>query len=433
MSLRQYYIRKRNHSYRWIALAGATIVYFVVSGIVYSYGVFLPVICDDLGLSRSVVAAPATLAGEITAVVAPIVGISVVKFGARKNMIYGTILLAAGVSLMYFVNHIWQLIFFRGVLITIGVGFSLLIPTTTVATNWFVKRRGLALGIITASGGLGGFIFPLIIVVLISGIGWRWTWVSLGGMVLLLGTIIGGLLMVRNKPQDMVETLDTGITAADSELVSLTEFQSKVYQTQTNWTTKDAVRTPVLWLICVLWAANSFALSTIMLHHVAHIKDLGFSSNIAAISFGLVPGMSIIGRVASGILSVRFEIRNLVVVFFALQVIALIVLTEAKSIELIYLYAVIYGVSYGALITCILSMISAYFGQTNYAKILGWVVTTGALFGALAPIIAGYIYDLRGSYNLAFIILISIALVGLVSAFFAQPPKLSSRTLDSQQ
>ena len=172
-------------------------------------------------------------------------------------------------------------------LIGLGQGFGLYIATTTIANNWFMRRRSLAVSLVVVLGGLGGFAGPSLIGMLIPSIGWRLTWVCLGGILLVLSVVIGGLL-IRNRPEDLGQLPDGEVREKNT-----TKAPSRVYQTPVDWEVRDALHTPALWLIVIFSGANLLAVLTMTTHLVAYLQDIGLSLGTAAFILGLAPGMSI--------------------------------------------------------------------------------------------------------------------------------------------
>ena len=135
-------IRQRDNSfYGWFVLAGAMLVYFTSAGtFFFSFGVFLPVISDDLGWSRAAVGSGLSLTLLIFALSSPLIGASIVKFGPRINIILGNIVAAFGMFGMSQCSELWHLYFFFGVLVGLGAGFGLYLAGTTLVNNWFIDR-----------------------------------------------------------------------------------------------------------------------------------------------------------------------------------------------------------------------------------------------------------------------------------------------------
>jgi len=235
--------------------------------------------------------------------------------------------------------------------------------------------------------------------------------------------VIGGLILVRNRPEDMGQAPDGISNAHANKIEEETGHASGVYQSPMDWQTRQAVRKPTTWLIATLCAANLLAIGTVAAHQVAYLKDIGFSPIVAAMALGLIPGMSTVGRLGFGLLGVRFEVRHLAIVSFIIQLTALIILLTTKTLLLICIYAILFGVSYGALIVALPTFIGAYYGRTHYAQILGLIFPLATIAEAAGPIIAGAINDAMGTYIPAFAIITGFSAVGLACAIFAYPPK----------
>ncbi|GAI18168.1 unnamed protein product, partial [marine sediment metagenome] len=182
--------------YGWIALAGAALVYFTSSGtFFYSYGVFLPTMCDELGWSRAAMGAGLSLGLLTFGLPSPLIGASITRFGPRVNMVLGNLLAALGLVGMSLSHEVWHVYFFYGGLVGLGTGFGLYIACTTVVNNWFIRKRSLGMGLIIAAGGLGGFAFPPLVTWLISTIGWQMSWMVLAGINFTFAVLIGGLIL----------------------------------------------------------------------------------------------------------------------------------------------------------------------------------------------------------------------------------------------
>ncbi|MFC1945420.1 MFS transporter, partial [Chloroflexota bacterium] len=158
-------------------------------------------------------------------------------------------------------------------------------------------------------------------------------------------------------------------------------------------------------------------------HQIAYLKDIGFSVIVAALLSSLVSGMSVIGRFGLGVLALRINIRKLIITSFILQVCAFIILSTTENPVLIYLYAVFFGVSCGAIIVAIPTIVGEYFGRANYAQIMGFVLLMCVGSQSTGPVIAGIIYETTTTYTLAFILMTCVSLLGLTCAILLRRPK----------
>jgi MFS family permease len=417
--------RKEGSFYGWFALAGAMIIYFTGIGIFfYSYGVFLPLMCSEYEWSRTLVGAGLSVSLLAFGLPSPLVGASIARFGSRVNIIFGNLLFVIGLAGMSIVTEIWQLYFFYGILVGLGAGFGVYMACTTVANDWFIKKRSLVMGLVTSAGGLGGFIFPPLITELISSIGWQISWLALAAIHLVFAVLVGGLLLVRNKPENMEQVPDGPSRTHSNEMQEEITRISKLHQSAVDWHPRQAIRNPTTWLIIILGAANYLALGTITAHQVAYINDAGFSPAVSAMTLSLIPAMSILGRLGFGFLGIRFHVRHLAIASFVIQLIALTILLTTESIFLIYVYAALFGISSGALSVALLTFVGTYYGSAHYAQILGIIFPLTIVVEAVGPIMAGAIHDTTGTYMPAFAIIIGANVIGLICTFFARRPSL---------
>ncbi len=408
--------------YGWFALAGVMLVIFVVGGVfVNSFSVLLPVITSEFGWSRAIVAG-ALSAGIIAfGLPSPIYGVLVAKLGPRFTLIFGNLLAGLGIAGVYLVQEVWH-IYVLYILIGIGGGFGGYISCTTVANNWFIKRRSLALGIFIACAGLGGFVFPPLTTALISAMGWRLAWLVLAGLIILVAVVIGGVVLVRNRPEDMGQTPD-GMPADAFTEMELAESQAAAEEKTAGWSIKQVLKRPTVWFIGGFAAANTFTMGTMVTHQIAYLQDIGFNPMTAATTLSFMSVFSIIGSLVFGALAMRFNVRYLASVAFAIQVTGMVVLLSSRELGLIYVYAAFQGVSNGALTTAMPTFVGDYYPRERYAQVLGVVLPFQVCSNAIAATVAGVIYDATGVYTPAFIAAACFALAGLVFVFMARKPR----------
>jgi MFS family permease len=409
--------------YGWIALAGAALGAFVGGGIFfYSYGVFLPVMVDEFGWSRAVVALGMSLGTIAFGLPSPLVGMTVSRFGARRNLIIGNLVGAIGLACMFFAQDVWHVYFFY-ILAGVGCCFGGVIPATSVASNWFIKKRSLAIGVIMACAALGGFIFPLLATSLMTSIGWRMAWVVLAGILFLIGSLLGSLVLVRNKPEEMGQLPD-GVVAKPASATRPGRPASGMAKEPPKWPLKQVLSQPTIWLIIAFSIAAGFASGSIMGHQVAYMRDLGSSPMLAASTLSIIAACSIIGSLGFGALAMKYNIRYLLCITFIIRLVSLVLLLTSTNINLIFLYAILFGISNGALGTALFTVVGSYYGRSNFARIQGVVYAFSITLQAAGPLVAGALYDNLGTYTPAFIIAVVVTFIGLVCAFLARPPKL---------
>ncbi len=409
--------------YGWVALTGASLTAFAGYGLfVLSYGVFLPVMSSEFGWSRAAVGLGMSLGSLCFGLPSPLVGISVGRFGARMNLLIGNLIGALGLASLFLAREIWQVYLFYSIA-GVGCCFGGSISATSVANSWFIKRRSLAVGIIMGCAGLGGFIFPLVITALLNTIGWQGSWLVLGGILFLLGSLIGSWILVRNKPEEMGQAPD-GIRPTQPAPVKTGFSSSEPSYDSRGWTLKKVFGHPTIWLIIAFGATSGFVSGTILSHQVAYLRDLGSNPMLAASTLSVVAGCGILGSIGSGFLAMRFHVRHLIMFCLALRLAALAILLTTQNITFIFLYAVLFGISNGMLMTLMFTIVAAYYGRTIFARIQGTVFAFTVVLQATGPTLAGAIHDNTGSYTPVFIALGVLTLIGLILAYLARPPKL---------
>ena len=421
-----------NQFYGWFVVAGVMLVWFITSGtFFFSFGVFLPVMSEALSWSRTAAGGGFTIAILLYGLTSPIIGISVSKFGPRKNIVLGNTIAALGMFGMSQCRELWHLYLFFGVLVGAGTSFGQYVACTTLINNWFDHRRPLCIGLILSAGSLAGFVFPPLTSWIIAKIGWQPTWIVYGVLVLVFAVIIGGLLIIRNKPEDMNQNplkqkplkLRNNVNPLSvSELVQDTDSET----ISPEWKTKQLLTKPTIWIIIVIGAANYYAWGTVNAHQVALLLDRGFSTMASAVIFSVALGVGVVGRIGLGILEQWISLRKLLIISFLMQMSAFIILLQSESAGLIYCYSILFGISSGALMAAFPTLVSDYSGRTQYPKIMGIVFTVVVIIQSFGPIVAGTIYDYTESYLFALIIVILLLFCGLVCATLLRSSKLYS-------
>lgn len=414
--------RRGRAFYGWFALAGTMLIIYIVGGAFFnSFGVLLPVITVELGWSRAVVAG--ALAAGIVAfgLPSPLYGILVARLGPRFTLILGNLLAGLGIAGFYLVQEVWH-IYVLYILIGVGGGFGGYISCTTVVNNWFIKRRSLALGIFVGSSGLGGLTFPPLTTALIAAIGWRETWLVLAGLVIVVAVLIGGVVLIRNRPEDMGQTPD-GMPAESYLDVMAQESPVAGGKAPAAWRLSQVLRQPTVWLIGGFAAANTFTMGMMATHQIAYIQDIGFQPMTAATTMSFMSVFSIMGSLGYGALAMRLNVRYLAMSFFAVQMTGLVILLTTRELALIYVYAAFQGMSVGALIAAMPTFVGAYYPRDRYAQVLGVVLPFQVCSNAVATIVAGSVFDATGTYQVAFITAACLSLAGFFFAFMSRQPK----------
>ena len=396
-------------------------IYMLGVGFVY-YGanVIFPAMVSDMGWSRGDASWGITLHGVLMGVFAPLVAISVNKYGARLTIMVGMLILTIGSALIATVTTtVWHYVIIWGVVMTVGFAFGGFLPVQTTITQWFDAKRATALGLVMSSAGIGGFIAqPFMTRVMETYDSWEAGW--LAGTVFSLMSIALAFFLV-NKPEDINQHSD-GISHEEAAS-EVPKAPSKTYKTPDTWTLREAIRTPALWFLIILFTAAVMPLYLIIGHAVFHLTDLGYERMEAASVLSFMLAGSAVARFPLGWLGDRIEPRLIVFVLYAAAVISLSIFWKAPNMGLLVIAGAMFGMVYGGTVVMVPTMIANYFGRDSFASINGFIFPVQIIFASAAPVAAGYLADSTGNYNLSFMAVIGFIGFAAVCALLATPPK----------
>ncbi len=401
--------------YGWLNLVGLMLIYGSLCGnITYAYGVFLPSMGESFHWGRSALSGPYTLFFLVGGLLGPLAGMSIARFGARKNIIVCNLIAVVGLYGMSKVSALWQVYLCFGATIGIVIAFGEFIPITSVINNWFMRKRSLAMGLLFASGGLGGFFMPPVITWLIIEYGWPRAWICLAAIHLLVAVVIGGLI-IRDQPAAIDRPDDFDMAPPPHDAAPSAERSASAMEA--DWDVAEALRSRALWMVVALFSIILFVVNILSTHQVAYLQDLGFSPMGSAAAWGMMLGFSILGRLLCGVLGMRFDGRRLAVFFLTGMGLGILCLRLAWSIHFIYAYSILTGIGFGGMIVLMPHLLSSHFGRTHYARILGWATPVVTLASAAGPVLAGISYDATGKYDVSLAITLLVIGLGIVISF----------------
>lgn len=399
--------------YRWILLGALCLVYlFGIGPALYGYGVVLAPTAESLGISRAQASLGYSVLALTLGLAGPLVAWLMGRIGSRWTIFIGGLIAAAGAALVATSNAYPLYLLGAGVLLGLGVAMQTVLPGTTMVTNWFARRRSLAMGIFLAAGGLGGFIAAPVISNLIAATGtYRSAWWAIAASGIIASII--GVIFAREKPEDMGLEPDGVIAGGASG--------SRVYQTPREWGVAAALRTPTFWMIVAASSVFVLGLQIVNSQLVAHLGGLGVTAGVAAGALGTMALLSAVSRLIGGPIGDRVEPRILLAVGLIGQLAGALLLINARETVLVYTAVVVFGVGYGVAFVAVPSLIANYFGREAYPRLYGIRLPISTVVGAIGPFAAGVVFDAVGSYTMVFIGYAVLAGVAAVIAFLARP------------
>ncbi len=412
----------RRGFYGYAIAVSAFLIFAVLGGVYYGLAVFAPVMAEDLGWSASAFGAAFSVFALVSGITAPLAGAFVVRFGPRLAILGGSVLVASSFVLLSTTTRTWQFYTFIFLLGT-GVTLGARLPAQQLVGNWFVLRRSLFLGLVLSGAGLGGLVITTLAAGLVSATGsWRTSWLALALLMVL--PVLLSLLLLRNGPEELGQRPDGANQEPDFKTgVAAQRPANCVYQTEGQWETGTALRTPAFWLISLAGGVMFFLLQAMTAHQVAYLAgEAGMDLAVAASALGLIAGSSVIGRLAAGWLGDRVEPRYVMAGLLLTMGLSLLILMAGQGLVALYIYVVLFGIGYGGMVVLPAAIFLNYFGSKRYAAIMGISMPAGNVLAVLSPVLVGGIKDASGSYLPAFVLMVGIAVAGSLCALLAKPP-----------
>jgi MFS family permease len=402
---------RTRYFYGYKIVAAGFIIQAVGVGAMFTYGVFFKEFQAEFGWSRTAISGASSLAFLMMGLVGVIAGKMNDRIGPKVIIVASGISLGIGYLLMSRLQALWQLYLLYGVLVGIGISTHDVITLSTV-TRWFIRRRGMMSGVVKVGTGFGQFLVPLIATLLIAAYGWRNSYLIIGAVVLVIFVAVAQVL--SRDPQgiglfpdgDSDESCDNGNRSCEESL-----------------TLRAAARTGQFWIICVAEFAIFFCLVTIIVHIVPHAMDLELTLPTAVGVLSTIGCVSMLGRIVIGTANDKIGGKRSLVICFILLLCGLFWLHVASEAWMLFLFAVIYGFAHGGFFTVISPTIAEFFGTGSHGLLYGIVLASGTMGGAAGPLMAGRTFDATGSYRIAFLVLILLAVIGFVLIALLQLPR----------
>jgi MFS family permease len=410
-SLNQPQEKKPRFFYGYIVVIAAFIIIMVSSGIYMVFGVFFTSFVDEFEWTRAAISGAYSLSSIVSGLLGIVMGGLTDRIGPRIVVAFCGALFGVGHLLMSQLNAIWQLYFFYGVVVGIGMG-GLWVPLLSSVARWFVGRRSLMTGIVISGLTFGQMIGPPLVSRLIAVHEWRQSYLILGIAVLL--SIVPAAQFLKRDPGRLepypgkTNTKTAGDVPSDIHDYSI----------------KEAVYIPQFWMFFIVLFCFGYGAMAITVHLVPHGIDLGIPEITAANILAVNGGIGVIGNfVLGGIIGDRIGNRKVFIIGLILATISLVWLVPAGDLWMLYLFAVIFGVALGGIGTSESPLVARLFGLTSHGLIYAVIALGFTVGGAIGPVVTGYIFDVNESYQLAFVICAALSVAGLILMVMLKPTK----------
>ncbi|MFL5734442.1 MAG: MFS transporter [Chloroflexia bacterium] len=388
--------------YAWVVSGVTFLTLLVAAGVRTAPGVFIKPFEAEFGWSRGSISLAVSFSLLAYGLGGPLGGSLVDRFGPRRVMLLGLSLILLGLGPMLALTSLWQLYLLWGLITGLGTGAVSSVLGTSVADRWFLKHRGMVIGLFGAASSTGQLIFLPSLIGVTSSSGWR------GGITLIVVAIAAVMipvaLLMRDQPEDMhLQPVGAGepdvvkAQAAEGPSVSL----------------RGATRTRDFWLLAGSFFICGYTSNGLVgTHLIPHALEHGFTEAAAAAAVGLMGMMNIFGTLTSGWLTDRYDNRRLLAAYYGFRALSLFWLPFVYDTGGLFLFAVLYGLDWIATVPPTANLTAQRFGRASYGRIFGWIYCAHMVGASLAAFAGGFFHDLLGDYTLVFI---SAALLGFIA------------------
>ncbi len=417
--------------YGWVIVATIFVCFAVGYATWHSFSIFYVAILEEFGWSRGATAATFSVFTLVYGFYSPVAGGLVDRFGPRRVLPFGAILLGAGLLLTTRLSTLWEFYLLFGGVAAIGLSSFGSVTSFTVLNSWFVKRRGTAGGLATAGIGVGTLVMVPFLQTIILSYGWRTAYVVLALATMAIVPTLA-VLFQRHRPQDLGLQPDGEKPGPKAALSRAEQIRSDALVVDKEWasrewTLKSALRTRRFWLISVGRGLEMAALQMLLTHQAAFFVDAGFDKLLAASVVGTVGIVGSCGKILWGAISDRIGRESAYTLAFTAGTVGMAIILSIQPGSpaiMAYAYGVIYGLCYGSSAVLVPVLSADIFHGRRYGSILGGVYVVGNLGSAAGAFLGGYVFDITGSYRWAFAMAIPAMWVCCLLFWLAAPRKV---------
>ncbi len=395
--------------YGWVVVAVTALALLISAGVRSAPGVFLVSVQEDTQWSMGVISFAASMGLLVLGLTAPVGGLLIDRYGTRH--VAPAALWLVGISMLAsaYVKEPWQLAVLWGLVGGIGTGIISGVLGATVATRWFVARRGLIIGMFGASTSAGQLLFAPALMILATTLGWRTSSTVLGVLAML--AIIPRAIWMRNDPADL------GLTPLGAPLTTAPVRASGADKGVMG----RALRNVEFWLLAgTFFICGATSTGIVGTHLIPYAHDHGIAQTTAAGMLALMGAMNFAGTLGSGWLTDRYDPRKLLAIYYTFRGISLLFLPFVTEPWGLGAFAILFGLDYIATVPPTTALVADNFGRRNVGTVYGWVFCSHQIGAALAAWGGGMARDALGSYGMAFLVAGALAVAGAMMALQIQ-------------
>ena len=408
--------------YGWTIVAVTFLIGFTQAGVFQNVlSIFLKPMAEEFGWNRSIITGSIAVGSLAGGILSPLVGPHLDRHGPRKLAFWGITILSAGLIALSQLSSVWQLYLFFGTGRMIASGLLALVVTVSVS-NWFIEKRGRAMGISQLGSRIGIAFLPLLVQHIIISYGWRTAWAVLG-IIVFAFSALPSLIFLKRRPEDIgllpdgrapEENLGTGAEKPESRFN---------LENEPVWTRKTAFRTTSFWqlvfVMCVIYLVGAGA----NFHLFPFMTDHGLPPTMAVLVITVLSVCAAFGGVLFGFLAERISVKKLMGgVLITIGILFFLVFWAVKKPVWMFIFAVVYGTIRGGVLPLIFLLWTEFYGRRSSGTVLGISGPFRQAANATGPVSAAIFFDLFHSYWIPFSAFSVLLLIAGFLCLIAKPP-----------
>ncbi len=410
--------------YGWRMVGAACGIQFLLAAfLTQALGLYIAVLSDEMGWSKTTLSGAAALQSVEAAIIGPVLGWVMDRFGPQKMIRVGMVMFSAGLLLLSQVNSVTTF-YLSAILMAIGASLGGYFPLSVALVQWFEKFRARALSIMSLGLAMGGLVVPLMAWSM-QHWGWRATAAGSGVLVLLTGLPMASI--IRRRPEDHgdhVDGIDPAMRAAAAEREG-----HKAAPAQVEFTVAQALRTRAFWMLAIGHGLALLVVSAVNVHAITHMKEgLGYSVATASWVILIMTFGQLAGVLMGASMGDWFDKRKVAALCMLAHGIGMLCLTYGSHMAMLVAFGVFHGIAWGLRGPFMQAIRADYFGRNAIGLILGLSAAIIAMGQIAGPMIAGVLADLTGNYEMGFSLLALLAALGSLSFMLATKPELPRST-----
>ncbi len=418
----------------WRIVSVAFLCLFVSVGFsFYSYGALFKALVDEFGGSRLGVSLGSSVLFAVTGLLAPFLGHQIDHRSIRKMMALGAVVTAVGFASVSLIGALWQFYFVFGSLVAVGLALMGQLPASALVSNWFVRRRGMALGVSSMGVSLSGLVMAPLATWLVAVVGWRGTFLVFAGVTLVVVLPVT-LIFIVDRPEDLGQLPDGRRRPPTSEqVVREPALPLSSGEPMLELPTEDVGeerarrlhRDRNFWVIAIAVALNFCGNGAILTHMIPHATDLGFTAVDAALILSVAAGVGALGKLVFGWIADHADLRFAMWLATGLQTVSLLLLLallDTSSYAALMFAVGVFGLGMGGIVPLWGSLVGAAFGRRNFGRAMGLMSPVMLPIQLWGIPFAGWAFDRFGSYRIAFTTFLALYLGAMGMMFLLRLP-----------